>query len=487
MKGSNNFMIGIVLFHKMRGIMKNSKYTVALLVLIFSFIIAACSPDTGVMPGPLSPATNTDVTPDLESTEPIKEQTRFSIQADPGLIGPITVLYEAFFNEEMPTFVQDGADLMASPPKEIEDYHAEVPAVFLPDDAFYPQKESGDLEAFIHFALSADGQQVLINAGFLPDTITLTDQAGNNVTINLPVRRVISSYGPVTAMIYTVDAEERFVSASYLGARDPFGSSVMEKMDSRFPGIQGDESFSQSEFNIEEAAMLEPDLILGNARSEWLDAVAELDVPVFLFDAETPDALKEAVLLTGQIFGPHSTAQAQAWVRYYEAIVENIGEKAAEIPAEDRVKVLFTGTEPLRVASGEMFQSYIIESAGGVSASSELVGYWNNINLEQVVIWNPDIIIVPPYGGASVEAITESQEWQILDAVKEERVYRMPKLVAPWDTPAPDAILGIIWMAQQLYPELTDVDCSIEAGFFYDTFFDYEITDEELEKICGNR
>ncbi|MDY6846125.1 MAG: hypothetical protein SVP52_03195, partial [Chloroflexota bacterium] len=94
------------------------------------------------------------------------------------------------------------------------------------------------------------------------------------------------------------------------------------------------------------------------------------------------------------------------------------------------------------------------------------------------------IIIVPPYGGASVEAITESQEWQILEAVQEKKVYRMPKLVVPWDTPAPDAILGLVWMGQRLYPELIDLDCSEEAEFFYNTFFDYEITGEELATIC---
>jgi len=465
--------------------MKKLKYSIILLVIILSFVITACRTGDLETPNPENTATEVEAPSDPEITAAIEEQARFLIKAEPELVEPVTVLYKAFFNGESPSFVQNDADLLVAPLGEIVDLHHELPAVFLTDGAMYPQNDSEELEAFIQFAVSADGQQVLINAGLLPESLDLADQSGNMMSINLPVRRVLSTYGPVTAMIYSVNAEDRLVSASYLGARDPLGSSVMEKMDSRFPGIQGDESFSQSEFNIEEAAMLEPDLIIGNARSGWLETVAELDVPVFLYDAETPEALKEAVLLTGQIFGPHSTYQAEAWIRYYESIVGSIEEKMAEIPVEDRVEVLFTGTEPLRVASGDMFQSYIIESAGGISASSELKGYWNNINLEQVVIWNPDVIIVPPYGGASVEAITESQEWQILDAVKDGKVYRMPKLVAPWDTPAPDAVLGIIWMAQQLYPERIDLDCSTEAEFFYNTFFDYEITDEELAKICS--
>ena len=70
-----------------------------------------------------------------------------------------------------------------------------------------------------------------------------------------------------------------------------------------------------------------------------------------------------------------------------------------------------------------------------------------------------DVIIVPPYGGASVKAIVESQEWQILDAVQKGQVYRMPKLVVPWDTPAPDSVLGIVWLAQLLNPRTIDLRC----------------------------
>ena len=395
------------------------------------------------------------------------------------------MLYQAYFQGESPVFVEENADLLVTAVLKEDMFHPNPPSHFLPGAALIAQADSYEIIQFIDFAISVEGQRLLISEGFLPERITLTDQAGNQVDINLPVARVISAYGPVTSIVYGVDGEEQMVSASYLGARDPFGSSVMEKMDPRFPGIKGDDSFSQGEFNIEEAATLDPDLIIANARSTWLESAEQLNVPIFLYDAETPEKLKEAVLMTGQIFGPNSSVQAQAWVHYFEAVIERIGNQVSNVPEEDRLNVLFTGTEPLRVASGEMFQSYIIDAAGGNSVTTDLVGYWNNVNMEQVVIWDPDVIIVPPYGGASVEAITDSPEWQILDAVKEGRVYRMPKLVAPWDTPSPDAVLGIIWMAQQLYPEQVDLDCATEAEYFYQTFFDYEITEEELGTICS--
>jgi len=259
----------------------------------------------------------------------------------------------------------------------------------------------------------------------------------------------------------------------------------MGNIDPRFENLKSDVYFNLTDFNIEEAVSRDPDLIIANARSSWLDIVKELAIPIVLYDAETPELLKEAILLTGEIFGPNSAAQAQAWVDYYEWVNSTILENTQSLSEEERPQVLFTGTSPFRIASGEMYQTSLIEIAGGVSVSDELTGYWNEVNLEQIAAWAPEVIIVPPYGGASVAAITEDSEWQILEAVQAGKVYQMPKLVAPWDTPAPDSVLGIIWLSQALYPDLADLDCREQAAYFFNTFYDYAISTEELDTICA--
>jgi len=275
-----------------------------------------------------------------------------------------------------------------------------------------------EIDGFIACAISTEGQEVLNNAGELDRVVKIKDQAGNAAEITQPINRVISTYGSATSFIYSLQAQNRLVSASYLGARDPKGSAVMEKMDPRFPEIMGDEYFSQSDFNVEQAATLNPELIIASARTAWLDTVDQLGIEVFLFDAETPARLKGAMRLTGKIFGPNSEALAESWIVYYEQVVSLIQDKVAAIPEDQRPRVLFTGTEPLRVASSDMYQTDIIQAAGGISVSSELNGYWNDVDLEQVALWNPDVIIVPPYGGATVDAIIQNAEWQILDAVQ---------------------------------------------------------------------
>lgn len=409
---------------------------------------------------------------------------RFTIAADEELQVPISALYGALFGGETPVFVNTEADLIATNSASQFVGRPTVQATFLPGSVLIPEIESLDVNMFIEFAISPEGQQVLIDLGELPDTVTTTDQAGNRIEIQQPIRRVISAFGPATSIVYSVGAMDRLVAASYTGAGDPQGASVMERIDPRFPTLVGDDYFSRQNFNIEEAATLAPDFIIGSARSTWLDVVEQLEINVFLMDAETPEQLKETVLLLGDLFGPHSSAQAQAWNAYYDFVIETITNQIGDVPSEEKIRVLFTGTEPLRVASGDMYQTDIITAAGGISVSAELMGFWNDVNMEQVAIWDPDVIIVPPYGGASVEAITESAEWQILSAVQNRRVYRMPRLVAPWDTPGPDSVMGVVWMAELLYPELIEFSCGTEAEYFYNTFLNYAISGEEIAAIC---
>lgn len=413
----------------------------------------------------------------------IGQDTPFTIQADEDLRPAIDRLYAAAYDGAAPAYADDNADLLITSESEaLADTAAGLPAYFLPGAGIAALTGNGDAAAFVAFAVSPDGQQVLIDAGLLPDTVTITDQAGNTVEVPQPVRAVISPYSMATYMVYGVNGQDRLAAAGFLNARDEPGISRMTLIDPRFPELTG-YTMSQREINVEEIALLAPDVILGSTRTQWLDAVAELDIPVVLFEGETPEKLKEAIRITGQMLGPNTAARAEVWVAYYDSVLDAVETATAEL--ESQPTVLFVGTEPLRIASGEMLQTYIVEAAGGASVSRELAGYWNDVNLEQIVLWDPDVIVTSPYGVAP-DAMTDSVEWQAVNAVQNGQVYAMPSYVAPWDTPIPESVLGVIWMAETLYPDQVELDCASETAYFYRTFYNYELPEDEIAALCGS-
>ncbi len=337
--------------------------------------------------------------------------------------------------------------------------------------------------ALAAFMTGPDGQQIAIDLGLLPAMVEVVDQTGATVSVPQPVRRIASPYSVATYYVYSVGAGDRLVAAGYLGARDPVGAEAMRRLDPNFDTVMNAVStLNQQEANIEELAALQPDLLLTSARTDWLNAAGELGLPVIRFEGESPELLKGAMTLLGAALGPDAAHRAALFNAYYDDTLAEI--LAQTQPIEPRTRVLFTGTDPLRVASGAMYQTTMVEAAGGESVSAELSGFWNDVNLEQVAIWNPDAIFYPPYGGANREAFTESAEWAIIPAVEAGRVYGLPKLAAPWDTPVPDSILGIIWMAETLYPDQVALDCASEAITFYNLFYDYAMSEDEAQELC---
>ncbi|MBN1267302.1 MAG: hypothetical protein JXA25_17555, partial [Anaerolineales bacterium] len=246
--------------------MKRSKFSVLMIVMVVAVLAASCAqPAPAEEPAAVESESAVEE-PAEESVVDIPEEgvldARFSIQADADLQGALTALYSDVFGDEEVVFVNEGADVLAaSVENPIFAESNEVPAVFLPGYALKLQSDNSDALSFIDFAISADGQMVLILEGLLPESIKVVDQGGENVEVRMPVYNVISAHGPTTFMFYAVGAADRLVGASYLGARDPNGAAALERIDPKSVGFTTDELFSQEVFSIEEAIQLDPNLV----------------------------------------------------------------------------------------------------------------------------------------------------------------------------------------------------------------------------------
>ena len=315
------------------------------------------------------------------------------------------------------------------------------------------------------------------------DTIEIVDQAGSTVTIPQPVERVVSVYGAGTFYVYALGAADRLVMAWYIGVKGiASASEAMFRLEPRLKGL-----LAFGDPNVEEIVARNAQLVLvdGSRHGAFAEQLAELGVPVIQYLVETPDALKAAVLLTGQALGPEALGRANVLLNDYDRLFSTVTSKLESLAPGERVRVLFLGTDPLKVASGDMYQTRLIEAAGGISVSEELTGYWNEVNLEQILLWNPDVILIPPYGPVQPTDVLENPDWAATRAVQDGRVHRMPRVVAPMDTPVPESLLGVAWMASVFYPNLVRLDLEIEVYRFYATYYGYDLTEAELDHLTG--
>ncbi|QYZ79650.1 hypothetical protein E2N92_09510 [Methanofollis formosanus] len=281
-------------------------------------------------------------------------------------------------------------------------------------------------------------------------TVTVTDGLGRAVEVELPVERVATGYGIAQKMITTLGAEDRIVGANNPG------------------------------FNVEEVLALDPDLIvIAGWDRNTLNALEGCDVPVFGVIAENIDQLTDSMTNLGEALEEKETAE-----RFCEIYADNIAlvqDRTSDLSAAERPVVYLVG--PAGVANtctGEMYQSDLIEIAGGKNAAeSESGTRWVDIDAEKIVEYNPDIILIVQYQSQVTPTdIINDERFKDITAVKNRQVYVFPSNVCPWDYPSPEAVLGIKWLAKALHPDLfADVDVTADADAFYEEFYGTTFTE----------
>jgi len=305
------------------------------------------------------------------------------------------------------------------------------------------------------------------------DPITVIDQAGREVTLEAPAEKVVSCYYLVTASLLTLGQKEKIVGIEMnADSRELYKLCAPEFLD--LPSVG-----SGKETNIEAIAALEPDLVLlPNKQIEAADTLAGLGIPTAVVEPETYEAFNELLTMLGKLCGCEQ--EAETLTAYYDGVVKRVTALTADV---ERPSVYLCGAAShLRACAGGMYQREMIEMAGGFCVSAELEGNkWMDISAEQLVTWNPEVIFAVQYAEYTLDDLRADTALAEVRAVAEGQLYTIPSEIEPWDYPQPSSILGILWMAHILHPELvTEEDYVKEAQQFYQTYFGIEVTKEQI-------
>lgn len=303
--------------------------------------------------------------------------------------------------------------------------------------------------------------------------VTVTDQAGREVTLEKPAEKIVSCYYLVTASLLTLGQKDKIVGIEMkAGSRELYRLCAPEFLD--LPGVG-----SGKETNIEAIAALEPDLVLLPSKQlEAADTLAGLGIPTAVVEPETYEAFNELITMLGALCGCED--QAAELTDYYNGVVERV---SALTKDAERPSVYLCGEASwLRTCAGGMYQRELIELAGGACVSAELPGTkWADISAEQLAAWDPEVMFSVSYAEYALDDIRGDAALTGVRAVAEDRLYTVPSEIEAWDYPQPSSILGLLWMTHMLHPELVSREEYVsEAQAFYQTYFGLEVSKEQL-------
>lgn len=305
--------------------------------------------------------------------------------------------------------------------------------------------------------------------------LTVTDQIGREVVIEQPVKKIVSSYYISTAITIALGKKDHLVGIEMKAdTRELYKKAAPEII--KLPAVG-----SGKGLNIEETASLEPDIvIIPQKLKDSVEQLEQLNIPVIVIDPETLENYNACVELLGNVYGCQE--KAKELMEYYTDKIEEIEEIVSDKIDSMPTVYLASGGSYLRTCTSNMYQDKLISMAGGINVSDGLEeGYWAEISKEQLLDWNPDYIFPVSYAEYTVDDILGDSDLAQVQAIIDKNVIIFPSSIEPWDYPTPSSVLGILWLTHILHPDVYTKDAYItEAKLFYKTFFQIDVTQEEL-------
>lgn len=188
--------------------------------------------------------------------------------------------------------------------------------------------------------------------------------------------------------------------------------------------------------------------------------------------------LYEGIMLIGNII--NKPEEAKALIKATENGRNIVSERLQNLPEEKRIRAYMANPELTTYGSGK-YTGLMMKHAGAVNVAASTIKGFKQVSMEQVIAWNPQVIFVQNRYPGVVNEIRSNPQWQVIDAVKNHRVYLMPEYAKAWGYPMPEAMgIGELWMAKKLYPEkFNDVDMHKIANDWYRKFYRTNYQGEE--------
>ena len=328
-------------------------------------------------------------------------------------------------------------------------------------------------------------------------TAMITDMAGRTVSVPSEIKTIMGKSPMGTILVYTLEPD-KLAGWNY---------SLTEGEKAFIPApydtlpVLGGWFGKKSTAVPEEIVRISPDIIidadfLTGDKIKADDLLQEqLGIPIVMVDGSGMDALPDVYRFLGTLLGKGESAGEMA--DYCSRILDEASRVTASLPLENRVPVYYAeGADGLQTEPRGSVHTQLIPLCGGLNVVAGRNGEEvQNINmalvsLEQILLWNPRVILTPAEGGGNDTFLSRAEElpgWNDVEAIREGRVYPIPQYPFGWfdRPPSVNRIVGVGWLSRLLHPDLFQSSIEEEVRAFYRLFYHLDLSGEEMAALLG--
>jgi iron complex transport system substrate-binding protein len=322
----------------------------------------------------------------------------------------------------------------------------------------------------------------LFSLGSISATREVTDDSGKQVLLPARVERIADAWYAHHSLLMTLGAGGEIVATVNHPESQPWMFHIQ-------PSLNKALSVKGTTFNAESLLAMKVDVVFVSAGNRDAVALRQAGLAVVEMKFTDFDSMKRSLRTTAQVLGtPQAAKRAEDYIHYLDNHLQTIASKMESLTVQQRPRVLhIQSLNPLKVDGSDTLIDQWIRAAGGRNAADGLKGNMQSVSAEQLLAWQPDVIILAASAG-DISTSAYASQFALLDAVKRGRVWRNPAGVFPWDRYGTETALQIQWAAQKLHPALFPNLNMVQATRdFYRRFFDYPLTPEEAQKILAGK
>lgn len=323
--------------------------------------------------------------------------------------------------------------------------------------------------------------------GAAGEGISFKDQHGKTVSFTRPVARAVTIPMPAASLLVAVDQGADHLAAmhneSWLAMRD----GIMGEMFPETLTIPHDIARNDFTPNVESIRALDPDVVV-----QWSDGA--LTAPL------------ENLGLTVLPLENHGQQEdVDAWISMFAAMLGK-PERATALKARsdkelEQVKEQAAGrtgrgpsilyflrfADGLKVAGEGTYNDFYITLVGGSNpaAGSNGVkgGGMAGVDVEQVLSWNPEVILLGNFDAAVPADIYADPRWHNVAAVRAKRVYKVPLGGYRWDPPGQESPLMWHWLAGIAFPQQGPSKLRGKISDYYQFLYARTPSPAQIDKI----
>lgn len=311
------------------------------------------------------------------------------------------------------------------------------------------------------------------------------DSTGRTVTVPDEIEKVAVS-GPMTQIILFALCPEKFV-----GISNAWDESAAQYLSTEYYDLPllGQLYGGKGELNLETllASGAQVVLDIGEAKGsikEDMDALQEqTGLPFIHIDAYT-ETMGDAYRMLGELLGKEEEGHMLG--AYCDDMYARMKEIADSV--EKKTLLYITGEGHNVIAKGSYHAEIIDLLADNAAVVDEpsSKGTGNEVDMEQILAWDPEFIIFAP--NTVYDSVAEDETWQSLQAVRDGNYAEAPFGPYNWMgfPPSVQRYLGMMWMARVLYPEAADYDLYEEVHNYYDMFYHCDLSEEQFSALTAN-